>query len=75
MTPDGHQVRLQTPRLIAVPHQLDFDFAGATNLHSNAAPHMRRMVMTISDRDHYSEKWTKTENGKETVFELNFVRR
>jgi hypothetical protein len=75
MTPDGHQVRLQTPRLLGVPHELDFGFAGATNLHSNAAPHMRRMVMAISDHDHYSEKWTKTENGKETVFELNFVRR
>ncbi len=75
MTPDGHQVRLQTPRLVAVPDQLDFGFAGATNLHSKAAPHMRRVLMTISDRDHYSERWTKTENGKETVFELNFVRR
>jgi|SRR5271165_129597 len=75
MTPDGNQVRLQTPRLVAVPDHLDFGFASATNLHSMAEAHMRRVVMTISDRDHYSEKWTKTENGKETVFELNFVRR
>ena len=36
---------------------------------------MRRVIMTISDRDHYSEKWTKTENGKETEFDLKFVRR
>jgi hypothetical protein len=39
------------------------------------APHMRSLTMTISDRDHYSEKWTKTENGKQTEFDLNFVRR
>lgn len=75
MTPDGHQVRLQTRRLGSAPDKLDFVFANATNLHSAAAPHMRRVIMTISDRDHYSEKWTKTENGKETDFDLKFVRR
>jgi hypothetical protein len=75
MTPDGNQVRLQTPRLGSAPKYLDFGFAGATNLHSKAAAHMRRVIMTISDRDHYSEKWTKTENGKDTEFHLSFVRR
>jgi hypothetical protein len=75
MTPDGHQVRLQTPRLGSEINHLDFSFVSATNLHSKAAPHMRRVTTTVSDRDHYSEQWVKTENGKETVFELNFVRR
>lgn len=75
MTPDGHQVRLQTRRLVASPDHLDFVFASATNLHSMAAAHMQRVLMTIADRDHYSEKWTKTENGKDTIFKLNFVRR
>lgn len=75
MTPDGHQIRLQTPPLGSAPDRLDFRFAGAINLHSDAAPHMRRVIMTISDRDHYSEKWTKTADGKETEFDLNFVRR
>jgi hypothetical protein len=75
MTPDGHQVQLQTPRLKYTPEHLQFEFAGATNLHSKRAAHMQRVNMTISDRDHYSEKWTKTENGKETVFDLNFARR
>jgi hypothetical protein len=75
MTPDGHQVRLQTPRLGSEADHLDFSFVRATNLHSKAAPHMRRVIMTVADRDHYSEQWVKTENGKETVFNLNFVRR
>jgi hypothetical protein len=75
MTPGGHQVRLQTPRLGYPSGHLDFNFASATNLHSTAAPHMRRVIMTISDRDHYSEKWTRTEDGKESQFDLNFVRR
>jgi hypothetical protein len=75
MTPDGHQVRLQTTPLGSAPSRLEFRFIGATNLHSMQAPHMRRVTMAISDRDHYSERWVKTENGKDTVFNLNFVRR
>ncbi len=75
LTADGHQVRLLTARLSNVPDHLDFVFASAANLHSPAAPHMRRMVMTFADRDHFAEKWTKTELGKATAFDLNFVRR
>jgi len=40
-----------------------------------AAPHMRRVLLTIIDRDHFRERWTKTEAGKDTVFDLQFVRR
>ena len=75
MTPDGHQVRLQTPRLGSSADHLEFGLVSATNLHSKGAAHMQRVIMTISDRDHYSEKWTKSENGKETEFDLKFVRR
>ena len=75
LTPDGHQVRLETERLNGVHDRLVFAFVGATNLHSPAAPHMRRVLMTFTDRDHFSEEWTKTEDGKDTVFALNFVRR
>jgi hypothetical protein len=36
---------------------------------------MRQVVTTFTDRDHFSEKWTKTENGADTVFDLHFTRR
>jgi hypothetical protein len=36
---------------------------------------MRLMSMTLVDRDHFAERWTKTAAGKDTVFELNFSRR
>lgn len=75
MTPDGHQVRLQTNRLEFAPERIEFAFTGATNLHTMAAAHMRRVIMKITDREHYSEKWTKTDNGKDTEFDLKFVRR
>jgi hypothetical protein len=75
LTPDGHQARLETGPIHGAPDSLTFILRDATNLHSPAAPHMRRLLMKITDRDHFTEKWTKTEKGHDTVFDLNFVRR
>ena len=75
LTPDGHVVRLRTPALGAEPRVLEFLPLDSSNLHTPNAPHMRRVVVTFIDRDHFSEEWTKTEGGKDTVFELKFVRR
>jgi hypothetical protein len=75
LTPDGHQVRLETPALRGTRSRLEFTFVGATNLHNEAAPHMRRVVITFLDEDHFDEKWTKTEKGVDTVFDLSFARR
>ena len=36
---------------------------------------MRRVLITFSDRDHFTEQWTRSENGKDTVFDRHFVRR
>jgi hypothetical protein len=74
MTPDGHVARLETDALHGAQDRLTFLFRGASNLHSPAAPHMRRMIVTFIDNDHFSETWTKIENGKDTVFDLQFVR-
>jgi len=74
LTPDGHQATLETIPLDGAQKSLTFVLRGATNLHSPAAPHMRRVLTTFTDSNHFSEKWTKTENGKDTVFELDFVR-
>ena len=75
MTPDGHQVRLETAALQRAEAHLEFVLVGSTNLHDSKAPHMRLMSMTLVDRDHFSERWTKTEAGKDTVFEMSFTRR
>jgi hypothetical protein len=37
-------------------------------------PRLRCRVQR-SDHDHFTEQWTKSENGKDTVFDLHFVRR
>lgn len=75
LTPDGHVVRLETAPISGAFDSLDFVFRDATNLHALAAPHMRRVSLNIHDHDHFTEKWTRIEKGKDTVFDLNFVRR
>ncbi len=74
MTPEGHVARLETGSLQGTHSTLTFIFRDAVNLHSLAAPHMRRMSLTIIDADHFTEKWTRAEKGADTAFDLQFVR-
>jgi hypothetical protein len=74
LTPDGHIVRLESGPVGKDMKSLSFDFQDSTNLQSHKAPHMRHVVLKIKDHDHFEEIWTKTENGKDTIFDLNFVR-
>ncbi len=75
MTADGNQPRFETGPLTTGQTKLEFEFLSATNLHSEAAPHMRHVSLMLNSRDRFSEKWTKSENGKDTIFDLNFARR
>jgi hypothetical protein len=75
MTPDGHQVRLEAGPGRGTRDSFVFAYVDATNLHNPAAPHMRKVELTIIDADHFTERWTKSEAGKDTVFDLKFSRR
>jgi hypothetical protein len=75
LTADGHVVRLETPPKKDAFDNLEFVLRDSANLHNAAAPHMRRVMLLIHDHDHITEKWTTVEKGKDTVFDLNFVRR
>ncbi|HEY6823923.1 MAG TPA: hypothetical protein VI195_05750 [Steroidobacteraceae bacterium] len=74
LTPAGHIARLAL-RARQGTQPLEFVFVGASNLPELDAPHMRRVRITFSDHDHFREQWTKSENGKDTIFDLHFVRR
>jgi hypothetical protein len=71
MTSDGHQVRMQSEP----GRPLEFRLTGSVNLRDDSAPHMRRMILTFVDKDHFEERWTKTQDGKDTLFDLKFTRR
>ena len=75
LTPDGHVTRLESRVLAGVLREVELVLVSSSNLHDQAAPHMRRVLITFVDRDHFREKWTKTEKGVDTVFDLAFSRR
>lgn len=75
LTPGGHVVRLLSSDAKEGRVRTEFVYAGATNRPSPDAPHMRRVVTTWEGPDRFTETWTKTESGKDTVFELHFRRR
>jgi len=52
---------------------LTFDFIDATNLASADVGHMRKLVLTIQDKDHVTEQWFFAQKGKDQdhgVFQL-----
>jgi hypothetical protein len=55
---------------------ITFNFLDATNLASPAAPHMRKMVLTVKDNDHFSEQWFFSKDGKDVMAEtFQFTRK
>jgi hypothetical protein len=75
LTPGGHVARLAMQPRKGAHDPLEFVYVGSSNLPAPDSPHMRRVLITFSDHDHFTEQWTKVETAKDTVFELHFVRR
>jgi hypothetical protein len=42
-----------------------FDFLDATNLANPNDGHMRKLVLTIQDKDHFTEQWFFSKDGKD----------
>jgi hypothetical protein len=69
------------PRMVASPdpnnpNVFSFEFLDVTNLASKDAGHMRNLVVTLVDKDHFTQQWSWSEKGKEERMELfKFTRR
>ena len=58
------------PRMIAdLPRgevkKLSFSFLDATNLASPTDPHMHKVTFTVQDRDHITQEWVLSKDGKD----------
>ena len=73
LTPGGHIAHMTGKAQGA--NDIDFVLTRTTNLASLNAPHMKHMRLTFVDADHFIERWTKVEKGKEIVFTLDFHRK
>ncbi|MGA7909480.1 MAG: hypothetical protein WCA16_18885 [Candidatus Sulfotelmatobacter sp.] len=72
--PSGNQPRMKasfSPDL----KTLTFRFLDATNLPDLQAGHMSNAVYVFNDADHYTEEWTWSKGGKDTVFHFEMQRK
>jgi len=56
-------------------NKIAFDFVDVTNLSSPDAGHMRRLVVTFEDKDHFTQEWTYREKEKESTVVIRFERK
>jgi hypothetical protein len=54
--------------------EIAFSFLDITNLSSPSAAHMRDLVLTFQDHNHFRAHWVYRENGKDTPSVFNYTR-
>jgi len=71
----GNQPHMRTGPTTGETKVFSFNFVRATNLESPEAGHMDHLVITLLDKDHFSQSWTWKEKGKTTVAVFKFTRK
>jgi hypothetical protein len=70
----GNQPRMESPAVTGDQKEFEFSLTGITNLANPNAGHMRHLLIQIADQDHFTEKWTWRENGKDMIHTIHFKR-
>jgi hypothetical protein len=70
----GNQPHMESPVVTGDQKEFDFSLTGITNLANPNAGHMRHLLIQIADQDHFTEKWTWRENGKDEAHTIHFKR-
>ncbi|MGH9367502.1 MAG: hypothetical protein ACRD3M_07495 [Thermoanaerobaculia bacterium] len=71
----GNQPRMRASVPAGDVRKLDFQFLDATNLSSPDAMHMRQLVVTFGDPDHFQQEWTSSAGGKEHTGVFQYTRK
>jgi len=69
-----NQPRMRSQTASGESKDLVFDLMDVTNLSAPDAGHMRKLVVTFEDKDHFSQEWTWREKGKEGTVVIHFER-
>ena len=69
-----NQPRMRSQAVTAGSKNITFDLVDVTNLSAPDAGHMKKLVVTFSDRDHFTQEWTWAQKGKERTEVINFER-
>lgn len=71
----GNQPRMTAQPVAAGATSIAFSLLDATNLAKPTDPHMRALVLVLEDPDHITERWTFSEEGKDSVVEIRLARK
>jgi len=71
----NNQPRMRADSAQGEARQLTFSFLDATNLASPDAEHMRKLVVTFQDPDHFKQEWTSRSKGKEDTGVFQYTRK
>jgi hypothetical protein len=69
-----NQPRMRTQTVAAEGKIITFDLVDVTNLSAPDAGHMKKLVVTFVDKDHFTQEWTWREKGKENAVVIRFER-
>ena len=69
-----NQPRMRSQSVSAEIRTITFDLVDVTNLSAPDAGHMKKLVVTFADRDHFTQEWTWAQNGKERTEVIKFER-
>jgi hypothetical protein len=71
----GNQPQMRTPPFTGATKQFSFSLVRVTNLAGAGAGHMEHLILTLLDRDHFTQEWTWMENGKSKTETFRFTRK
>jgi hypothetical protein len=71
---EANQPRLKAGAATADGSKLEFAFMDGTNIAPDAG-HMKSLVVTFQDADHFEQRWTHAAKGKEHTGHFRFARK
>ena len=69
-----NQPRMRSQTVPVGSKDITFDFVDVTNLSAPGAGHMSKLVVTFGDKDHFTQEWTWTQQGKDMTVVITFER-
>jgi hypothetical protein len=71
----GNQPVMQTPPVSSATGKYEFKFVRASGMKSLEEGHMVALTLSMPDKDHLTELWTFSENGKTSSETITFTRK
>jgi hypothetical protein len=71
----GNQPRMSAEVPTGEVKKLNFSFVDATNMAKPSDGHMHKLTFTFQDKDHFTQEWVMSHDGKEMPVTFNFERK